>query len=167
MYETLKNTDSPTPTFFIQKEGVTRGFSWDVGSVLWARSFYCYDDNKQNKKGSLTTRLPITTVARKKGTQTLDATHIQSHIDSEKWIVCIIKGIGSREGMVTVTTGVHCDSLGQKIRLESDLHLESRVSKMYDATNRGTFDVKWRELDFTHLLSSSLKCVLKKQSLFL
>ena len=30
----------------------------------------------------LTTRFPMTTVARKKGTQTLEATHIQSHIDS-------------------------------------------------------------------------------------
>ena len=30
----------------------------------------------------LTTKLPITTVARKNGTQTSDATHIQSHIDS-------------------------------------------------------------------------------------
>jgi len=35
------------------------------------------------QKRSLTTRLPITTVARKKGTQTLEATHMQSHMDSD------------------------------------------------------------------------------------
>ena len=31
---------------------------------------------------SLTTRLPMTTVARKKGTQTLEETSMQSHMDS-------------------------------------------------------------------------------------
>ena len=31
---------------------------------------------------SLTTKFPMTTVARKKGTHTLEATHMQSHIDS-------------------------------------------------------------------------------------
>jgi hypothetical protein len=43
----------------------------------------------------------------------------------------------------------------------SFVHLESRASKIYDTTNRGTVDVKWQELDFTHLLSSTFKCVLR------
>jgi hypothetical protein len=29
---------------------------------------------------------------------------------------------------------------------------------MYDVTNRGTVDVKWRVLEFGHLLSSAVKC---------
>jgi hypothetical protein len=38
------------------------------------------------------------------------------------------------------------------------LHLEIRTSKMYDLPNRGTVDVKWRVLEFGHLLSSAVKC---------
>jgi hypothetical protein len=37
------------------------------------------------------------------------------------------------------------------------LHLESRAEKIYDATNRGTVDVKWRVLVFGHLPSSVVK----------
>jgi hypothetical protein len=39
----------------------------------------------------------------------------------------------------------------------SVLHLYSRVSKKYDASNRGPLDVKWRRLDFSLLLNSALK----------
>jgi hypothetical protein len=39
------------------------------------------------------------------------------------------------------------------------IHSESRASKRYNASNRVTYDVKWRELDFTRLLNSVLKCV--------
>ena len=35
-----------------------------------------------NRRQLLTTKLPMTTVAKKKGMQTLEATNIQSHIDS-------------------------------------------------------------------------------------
>ena len=38
--------------------------------------------NSNGRKKKLTTRFPITTVARKKGTQTYDATHMQTHMDS-------------------------------------------------------------------------------------
>jgi hypothetical protein len=37
--------------------------------------------------------------------------------------------------------------------------LESRASKIYDASNRWSLDVKWRVLDFTPLLNSALKWV--------
>jgi hypothetical protein len=40
----------------------------------------------------------------------------------------------------------------------SVLHRESRASKIYDVTIRGTVDVKWRVLEFAHLLSSAVKC---------
>jgi hypothetical protein len=40
----------------------------------------------------------------------------------------------------------------------SVLHLESHASKIYDVTNRGTVDVKWRVLEFGQLLSSAVKC---------
>jgi hypothetical protein len=43
------------------------------------------------------------------------------------------------------------------IRRVSVLHLESRASTIYDATNKGTVDVKWRVLEFAHLLSSAGK----------
>jgi hypothetical protein len=42
-----------------------------------------------------------------------------------------------------------------------DLNQESCASKIYDATNRGALDVKWRELEFSLLPSSALKCVLR------
>jgi hypothetical protein len=41
-----------------------------------------YGDSSQYYQPPLTTRFPMTTVARKKGTQTLEATCMQSHIDS-------------------------------------------------------------------------------------
>ena len=41
-----------------------------------------FNSNDMYKKKKLTTRFPITTVARKKGTQTYDATHMQTHMDS-------------------------------------------------------------------------------------
>jgi hypothetical protein len=51
-------------------------------------------------------------------------------------------------------------SLGLNIppRTVTVLHLESRASKIYDSTNKETADVKWRELDFSLLLSSALTC---------
>jgi hypothetical protein len=39
------------------------------------------------------------------------------------------------------------------------LYSKSRATKRYDALNRGTLDVKWRELEFSLLPSSALKCV--------
>jgi hypothetical protein len=39
------------------------------------------------------------------------------------------------------------------------LNSKSRAAKRYDASNRGTLDVKWRELEFSLLPSSALKCV--------
>jgi hypothetical protein len=36
---------------------------------------------------------------------------------------------------------------------------KSRIKKIYDTTNKETVDVKWRELDFSLLLSSALKCM--------
>jgi hypothetical protein len=36
---------------------------------------------------------------------------------------------------------------------------------MYDATNKGTVYVKWRELDFTPLLTSALKYVLRTMAI--
>jgi hypothetical protein len=41
------------------------------------------------------------------------------------------------------------------------LYSKSRAAKRYDASNMGTLDVKWRELEFSNLLSSPLKCVLR------
>jgi hypothetical protein len=41
----------------------------------------------------------------------------------------------------------------------SVLHLKSRASKIYDSSNRGPLDVKWRGLDSSPLLSSGLKFV--------
>jgi hypothetical protein len=39
------------------------------------------------------------------------------------------------------------------------LYSKSRAAKRYDASNRGTLDVKWRELELSLLPSSVLKCV--------
>jgi hypothetical protein len=50
-------------------------------------------------------------------------------------------------------------SLGLAICRVSVLHMKSCASKRNDASNRGSLDVKWWELDFTHLLSSALKCI--------
>jgi hypothetical protein len=45
------------------------------------------------------------------------------------------------------------------LRRVSVLHFESRASKIYDSSNRGPLEVKWRELEFTLLLNSALKFV--------
>ena len=52
----------------------------EIGWIAWKKKLKMWSSPIIIFK--LTTRFPITTVARKKGTQTLDATHIQSHIDS-------------------------------------------------------------------------------------
>jgi hypothetical protein len=49
-------------------------------------------------------------------------------------------------------------SLGRNNPPRIVLHLESRASKIYDVTNRGTVYVKWRILEFAHLVSSAVKC---------
>jgi hypothetical protein len=45
------------------------------------------------------------------------------------------------------------------------LYSKSRAAKRYDASNRGTLDVKWRELVFSLLPSSALKCVPRERGL--
>jgi hypothetical protein len=60
------------------------------------------------------------------------------------------KGTVSRESMSTETIGekfVHYNV--PRICFT----LSNRVSKVYDASNRGTLEVKWRGLDFTLLLT--------------
>jgi hypothetical protein len=41
-------------------------------------------------------------------------------------------------------------------RINFKIKLLSRASKIYDASNRGPLDVKWRVLDFSVLLNSML-----------
>jgi hypothetical protein len=41
----------------------------------------------------------------------------------------------------------------------SVLQMKSRASQRIASSNRGTLDVKWRELDFSHLLSTRFKRV--------
>jgi hypothetical protein len=83
------------------------------------------------------------------------------------WTICFcfflfsFEGIISEDGVLTGTIGAQFMPKQSAAYLtRSDLHLESRESNIYDATNscRGNVDVKWRELDFSHLLSSALKC---------
>jgi hypothetical protein len=74
----------------------------------------------------------------------------------------LLKGIVSRDGLSTETIGVYCSLSLNNPYLSylsvSVLHLGSRTSKIYDVTNRGTVDVKWRVLEYFHLLSSAVKC---------
>jgi hypothetical protein len=42
------------------------------------------------------------------------------------------------------------------LRRVSVLHFKSRASKIYDSSNRGPLEVKWRGLDSTLLLNSAL-----------
>jgi hypothetical protein len=59
---------------------------------------------------------------------------------------------------------VYSLGLNKTIRCVYVLHLESRAAKIYDVTNRGTVDVKWRVLEFGHLPSSAVKwCGLPQQ----
>jgi hypothetical protein len=51
--------------------------------------------------------------------------------------------------------------MAETIRRVGILFSKSRAAKIYDASNRGTLYIKWRELEFSLLLpvSSALKCV--------
>jgi hypothetical protein len=50
-------------------------------------------------------------------------------------------------------------SLGQNNPPCRFLYSKSRAAKRHDASNREALDVKWRELEFSLLPSSALKCV--------
>jgi hypothetical protein len=65
------------------------------------------------------------------------------------WIV-------SRDGVSTETIGLKCRPK-QSVSLYCILHLESCASKIFYATNRRPVDVKWRVLELSCLLSSTLK----------
>jgi hypothetical protein len=45
------------------------------------------------------------------------------------------------------------------LRRVSVLHFKSRMSKIYDSSNRGPLEVKWRGLDSLLLLNSALKFI--------
>jgi hypothetical protein len=66
------------------------------------------------------------------------------------------KEIVSRDGVTTETIGVKFRPK-HSIRRVCILHLESRSSKIYDATNRRPVHVKWQVLKFSRLLSSAFK----------
>jgi hypothetical protein len=52
-------------------------------------------------------------------------------------------------------------SLGLDIapRISFTVHFKSRASKIYDSSNRGPLEVKWRGLESTLLLNSALKFI--------
>jgi hypothetical protein len=72
----------------------------------------------------------------------------------------LFKGIVSRN-MYQLRPLVFNLGLNNQPRRYYILFSKSHAAKRYDASNRGTLDVKWQELEFSLLLSSALKCVLR------
>jgi hypothetical protein len=62
----------------------------------------------------------------------------------------VFKGTVSRDGLSTETIGVWFRPKQSAANLS--LNLESRASKMYAVSNRGTVYVKWWVLEFGHFL---------------
>jgi hypothetical protein len=74
------------------------------------------------------------------------------------------KGLVSQDGASTEIIGVVPFRPKQFTVSLSHTPIESRASKVYDATNIETVDVRWWVLEFTHVLSSALKyCGLPQQ----
>jgi hypothetical protein len=68
----------------------------------------------------------------------------------------LVKGIVSRGGVSTETIAAQFRPKQPAVYV---LHLESHAQKIYDATNGGSVYVIWLVLEFSHLLSSAIKCI--------
>jgi hypothetical protein len=85
----------------------------------------------------------------------------QALFSYREWIDCTVfshlfKGIVSR--VCQLRPLVYSFGPNNMPRISFKL-VQSRIKKIYDASNRGPLDVKWRELDFTFLLKSVIKFV--------